>query len=386
MENDIRSINERMKACDCGNPHHHVEMYGVVADGALTKVKDYVRRTGWSEVTVAVDKHTYAAAGQSLCDDLRSAGIGVQVCTFIPDERGDVMADASAVLQLLLHVSAGTDVLIACGSGTIHDIVRFVAAKTDKPFVSVPTAASVDGFTSAGAPLIIRGVKQTMQTAAPEAIFADLSILSRAPRELTAAGFADMLGKYTSLADWRVSHAMAGEPFCPAAYDVTKQALDGCVQAVGEIAASSKSGIGQLMEALIVSGLSMLAVDHSRPASGGEHHISHMWEMQCIQNEWKQLLHGAKVGAATVLLSGLYRRLAETGAAEGLFDIYRDLPSRDELAAYLRQVGGPAEPADLGIDSERVRQALHQAPDLRDRTTGLKYIREHFSDWLDAKW
>ena len=40
------------------------------------------------------------------------------------------------------------DVLIACGSGSVHDIVRYTACEKKLPFLSYPTAVSVDGFVS----------------------------------------------------------------------------------------------------------------------------------------------------------------------------------------------------------------------------------------------
>jgi hypothetical protein len=38
----------------------------------------------------------------------------------------------------------------------------------------------------------------------PDAIFADLEILAKAPAVMVTAGFGDMLGKYTSLFDWSI--------------------------------------------------------------------------------------------------------------------------------------------------------------------------------------
>lgn len=40
------------------------------------------------------------------------------------------------------------DMILAVGTGTIHDISRYMAFQYKIPFISVPTAASVDGFTS----------------------------------------------------------------------------------------------------------------------------------------------------------------------------------------------------------------------------------------------
>jgi len=383
MESVILRINEQLAACPCGHAHRPVRMHGVLEHGAIGNVAPYIAQAGWRQVLIAADGHTWEAAGQALNDHLQAHGIRVDICQFAENERGDVMADAASILHLMLHVSERTEAIIACGSGTIHDIVRFVTAKTGKPFLSVPTSASVDGFTSAGAPLIIAGVKRTIQTKAPEAIFADLDVLAVAPLSLTAAGLGDMLGKFTSLADWQVSRDMAGEPFCPAAYELTKEALERCVAAVDQIAAGGEQGIRQLMEALLISGWSMLAIEHSRPASGGEHHLSHIWEMQSIRQGLQQQLHGAKVGVATVLLSGLYKRLAGLTTAHEAFRVYESLPDSGELAALLDKLGAPVTPGQLGISAERVLEALRQGPDLRERATGLRYIRDHHPEWFE---
>src|SRR5690606_41679685 len=101
------------------------------------------------------------------------------------------------------------------GSGTIQDITRFCSGKIGKPFISIPTAPSVDRFTSLGAPIIVRGFNETAQTVAPIALFADINILRKAPTEMIAAGFEDMIAKFTSLADWKFVVLLNNEPYCP---------------------------------------------------------------------------------------------------------------------------------------------------------------------------
>ncbi|HEX7057340.1 MAG TPA: sn-glycerol-1-phosphate dehydrogenase [Bacilli bacterium] len=380
---DIAAINRHFADCGCGCPHARADLEIVVEAGAISRLPEFLREHHVRQICVAVDENTYAAAGENVCKLLHVAGIAANVCMFRANELGDIAADSAAILQLLLGVEDDTDMLVAVGSGTIHDIVRFVAAKTGKPFLSVPTAASVDGFTSAGAPLIVNGVKKTVQAVPPIAVFADLDVLAKAPRALAAAGFGDMLGKFTSLADWLVSRDLGNEPFCPTAYQMTRKALLHCVDKVKDIASGSAQGLKALMDALLLSGISMLVIGHSRPASGGEHHISHMWEMQCLQMRLPQLLHGAKVGVAAVLLADLYRNLGTRGD-ERAFAAYADLAAGAQLAELLRTVGGPVSPQQLGISRERVLTAMREGPDLRDRATGLKYIRDHHPEWLEG--
>lgn len=67
------------------------------------------------------------------------------------------------------------------------------------------------------------------------------------------------------------------------------------------------------MSALIESGLAMLLFGQSHPASGAEHHLSHYWEMEYLRLGRRQLLHGAKVGVASMEIAKLYRRIAAEG-------------------------------------------------------------------------
>nr|WP_249930759.1 sn-glycerol-1-phosphate dehydrogenase [Paenibacillus polymyxa] len=353
-----------------------VELFIEVRDGALESIASYLIQQNYRHVTLVEDEHTSAAAGKKVAEFIREAGLTVDVVRLPPNAVGDVIADETYIMKVLLGVADQSQAVLAVGSGTIHDLVRFVCYKMNRPFLSVPTAASVDGFTSAGAPLIVDGSKQTFQAVPPEAIFADLSVLESAPQTMTAAGFGDMLGKFTSLADWHVSRDLGNEPYSPVANRITEEALRACVEHVDEIAAGSKTGVEVLMNALIASGISMLMIDHSRPASGGEHHISHRIEMDFIAEGRKQVLHGAKVGVASALLSDMYRELAANQDVEA-FKVYRTLPTSEQMRAWLAQVGGPSTIADLGVTKEQLDRALRTAHTLRDRYTGLKYMNEH---------
>jgi glycerol-1-phosphate dehydrogenase [NAD(P)+] len=287
----------------------------------------------------------------------------------------------------------------------------------------------VDGFASTGAPLIVRGFKQTIPACSPEAIFADLGILAAAPRAMIAAGFGDLLGTFTSLADWRLGRLLLDEPYCPLAAETTMRGLNLCLENVEEIASGSPRGVGLLMEGLLLSGIAMLMVGNSRPASGSEHHLSHFWEMRYLQEGRRAELHGAKVGVACVLMAGLYQtlrhmplrdveaalnayapparaeeearitrafgpiapqvvreNLAEGAAAPlspcAVEERWREVraiadsvPEPERLAAWLARAGGPATPEDLGIAPDLVAESLSSAMYVRNRFTVLRLAR-----------
>lgn len=106
----------------------------------------------------------------------------------------------------------------------------------------------------------------------------------KAPYRLTASGISDLLGKYTAIADWRISHLVTKEYICERVCDLESQALETVCNNIEAIRQGSKEGYEQLMYGLILSGLAMQMVGNSRPASGSEHHF-------LIFGKWKLSIH-----------------------------------------------------------------------------------------------
>ncbi|ANE49060.1 glycerol-1-phosphate dehydrogenase [Paenibacillus swuensis] len=384
----MQNLQEQASTCNCGH-HEKITLETVeIGNDALEQVAQYTERRQFQRMVLVVDNNTFEAAGERLQQLLSSeAEAIITLCTIDPNASGDVVADEASIVQLMLSVEPGiTDVIIAVGAGTIHDITRFAAYHMHVPFISVPTAPSVDGFTSKGAPVLLRGSKITIPASGPIAIFADSGVLTQAPQELIAAGFGDMLGKYTSLLDWQYGRHTAGEPYCEAAYRITRDALVACVSQAEAIGARTEQGIRTLTEALIASGLAMLLFGQSHPASGAEHHLSHYWEMAYLRRGKRQLLHGAKVAVACAEVARMYRELAAEGdpalfpepvRAELLARIAADVPEPSRLRELLRTVGAPVSPDELGVDEELLHRSLQEAQHVRpNRHTLLKAFNE----------
>ena len=85
----------------------------------------------------------------------------------------------------------------------------------------------------------------------------------------------------------------------------------------------------------------MLDFGNSRPASGTEHHYSHLWEMKLLQEGRHGILHGAKTGVGTIIGAGMYERVKQMSHAE-LSDRLEasTLPNREHEIAQIRQVYG----------------------------------------------
>lgn len=352
-----------------------------LARGVLEETGAYLKSGGFARALVVADAATADVAGRRLERLLAESGLPAGLLIVLPNASGDVVADEASILQVLVELDGvRPDVLIAAGSGTIHDIVRYAGHTARVPFVSVPTAPSVDGFTSKGAPILLRGNKITLPAIAPLAIFADLDILTEAPQPLVAAGFGDMLGKYTSLFDWAYGRETAGEPYDEEAAAMTERALADCVTYAEEIGRRTETGIRVLMGALIESGLAMLKFGQSHPASGAEHHISHYWEMELLRTGRRQVLHGAKVGAACALIADLYKRAAASGGvtlSEAMQARLTAVPDGARLRELLGIAGGPQTAEALGIEPELLERSVREAHRVRlNRRTLLRTINE----------
>ena len=124
------------------------------------------------------------------------------------------------------------------------------------------------------------GYKKTLPGVAPDIVLADVSVIKEAPLYLALSGVGDILGKYTALADWKIAHALTGEFFCPTIEGMTRDAVKAVYECCEKVGERDSHAMEQLTYALLLSGLAMQLMGNSRPASGAEHHISHLIEME----------------------------------------------------------------------------------------------------------
>ena len=332
--------------------------------------------------TVVADSNTWSVAGAKVRDILLHGGIAIYEPIVLLEEP--LHATYDQVLQIQAELAERPhSIPVAVGSGTINDLTKLAAHRIGRPYMVVPTAASMDGYAAFGASITRDGFKQTMACSAPAAIVADLDVLAAAPTRLTATGYGDLLGKVTAGADWLVADALAVEPIDGAAWAMVQEPLGAALGAPERLAAHDPHATEQFFLGLIISGLAMQATQSSRPASGAEHLLSHLWEMTGLAEGADPPSHGAKVGVGTVLVTLLYDRLlAHDLAAIDIDACVAALPTPGAVERAVR-AGLPAgEVADRAVveslakhptaDELRARLGLlrQRWPDLRARLIG----------------
>lgn len=302
MLNEVKHIAEK---CSCGQKHELLTEHIVSEKGAAKQLVRYVKENYNGHQTLVIcDENTEKFADP----------ISKELSSLKYVHKAGAHANETETEKLTEYINSCTtlpSVMIACGSGSIHDITRFCAYKAGIPFISFPTAASVDGFVSSVAAMTMYGQKLTYPSAAPKALFADPDIYSSAPARLTASGVGDVIGKITALFDWKTANLIVEEHICPQIYSMMKNALNTIISAVKTEDITSVSFAEKVMNGLILSGLAMQLQGNSRPASGSEHHMSHFWEMHVINDE-TDALHGEKVGIGTILILDMLKKKRNT--------------------------------------------------------------------------
>lgn len=355
-------------SCACGKSHK-VDIQAIrVGSGVIQELPGILRDLGASHIFLVADNYTYEAAGRQVEQLLDQAGLSYHKRVF--QTETPLVPNEYALGSVLAAMTSQDDMLLAVGSGTLNDVTKYVSARTGIPYVIAATAPSMDGYASTVAPTILDGFKTTLPAVYPAAIVADVDILKDAPMPMLTAGFGDIIGKFTSLADWRLSHQLNGEYYCPEVAGVIEAAVETCAANAKALAQREPQAIRAVTEALILSGLAMGMVGVSRPASGAEHQMAHYWEMDALRRGEEHPLHGNAVGVGTVLAASLYEMAVEY-LPQGFA-----APDKGQILACLQAAGSCADPKELGIRRELCLESLLHAMELRDRFTVQKLLEQ----------
>lgn len=371
--------------CACGERHALTTREAIIEGGCMRYFDKFITDAGLTGRHAAIyDTNSYHAEG--LIRPPADQEIILDAEGLLPNE-----AAAAALLQQL---HGDTALLVAIGAGTVHDLVRYAAKRLGLPFVSCPTAASTDEFAGNSCSMRWHGEKTVMPGVAPVLVMADLDVIRRAPFHLTRAGVCDALSNYTALADWRIACLMTERPSCPAAEAALLQSAVLAQGASEGLKAGDEGAYAQLMYALVLPGLAMQMMQDPFIASGAEHQLSYLLEMQPeTEQQASSIAHGELAGISMAIIAEQYHSLAEhddiaplirryeRANADRLVAYWRevrhiidDIPSWETLDALLCDIGARNISA-LGIPEDRMPELLRVAPGLRDQLTFARMVR-----------
>ena len=160
-----------------------------VGNNAIAELLIFAETYRKLQLTIICDLIEYQILGQIVEQSLKQAGFNVQTIVLSGEE---VVPDEYYIVQIMLNLKNVDQIFLSVGSGTMTDLVRFISYRNRSPFISLPTAPSVDAYASSGSALTIGRFKYHIELHSPIAIFANLGILCALPRPMIASGFGDM--------------------------------------------------------------------------------------------------------------------------------------------------------------------------------------------------
>ena len=211
--------------------------------------------------------------------------------------------------KLFREASSEFNVLVSVGSGVINDLCKLASHHHAQSYLCVPTAASVDGYSSFGASITYQSAKQTFNCPAPVAIVADIDVIAAAPKEMTAAGYADLAAKIPAGGEWMIADFVGSEAIIPDAWHILQDYIDDFLADPDAVAAGDPQAIADLFEGLTLSGFAMQAARSSRPASCCDHLFSHFLDMSGHRFNGKLQSHGFQVAIGTLTMCAAFDEL-----------------------------------------------------------------------------
>ena len=368
--------------CVCDRVHTLETRKVVVDEKALAHFEEYMEELGLDKLrrTVVYDQITWKLTeGQHVRADQN----------IVLDPNGLRAEDVQ--IEKMMEELDRPEVIVAVGAGTIMDFGRYPAYKLGIPFVAIPTLASSDGFTANICSAILNGQKKSTPMCAPVLVVADLDIIKGAPKRLIASGINDILAKYISLADWRMSTLVDGEYYCPMVAELAEHALKLMRDAADKYAATGEADHEAMTMAQMESGLTMQLLDHSRAASGAEHLMAHLVEMHPPRFETAEGIHGECVGVGTFACIKEYHRLAALTpkakpftplTEEWVLEKFGERLTPGIMKENANDVLGTFDPQNIVDHWTEIKAILDSLPSVEEMEKlysdcGCKYLPEH---------
>lgn len=370
---------------------------------------------GDARAIVIADRNTWRVAGEEVFRHLAESGIDTEKHIITKEEFHAEWCYVEEVEEAAREAGA---IIVSVGSGVINDLCKLASHRLGQQYLTVPTAASVDGYSSFGASISYEGLKQTFECPAPVAILSDIDVIAAAPKEMTAAGYADLAAKIPCGAEWMIADIMGTEPIIPEAWHILQDVLDEQLSNPEGVAKGDKKAIAALFEGLTLSGFAMQAARSSRPASCTDHLFSHYLDMTGHTFNGKLQSHGFQVAIGTLTMCALFDAFLEMDLRnldvekcveawpsleeeqQRALDIFKDFVSpqlgyreittkyhdkeivREQLSTFkrhwpllkaqyrkqvypfekmqecFRKVGAPTDPADIGLTRQQLKDMM----------------------------
>ena len=263
-----------------------------IGSGTLGNVGKYLQSSGFKKAVVFFGNGLVEMFGKTVMDSLSEADI--EVLSYCELDTTDI----KDIIDLAFTIDAKTQVILGIGGGKVIDAGKYAAYLRKLPFISMPTSASSDGFSSASASLLVNGKRTSVPARMAYGIVVDTDVLKSAPTKFLYSGIGDMVSKITALYDWIFEAEHGVSEVNDFAVMIAKKAVNSFVRTPFE-SIQDNLFLKELVDSLAMSGIANEIAGGSAPTSGSERLISHALDKLLEVPQ----LHGVQVGIATYVMA-----------------------------------------------------------------------------------
>ena len=299
-----------------GNNHIAIPALLKIGPGALEELGTYLKDLRMEKVVILFGNGLIEMFGMDVMKSLAEMGIDVLEYQELDTVRLEDLT------SLAFSMPAKTQAVIGIGGGKVIDAAKYCGFLRNLAFISIPTSASSDGFSSASASLLVEGRRKSVPARLAYGIVVDTQIIKSAPKKFIYSGIGDMVSKITALYDWKFEEEHGYGKVNDFATMIAKKAVNSFVRTPFE-SIEEDLFIKELLDSLAMSGIANEIAGSSAPTSGSEHLISHALDKMLEQPQ----LHGIQVGIATYLMSVVqdhrYKRVNTIFTQTGFWDFVK---------------------------------------------------------------
>lgn len=274
------------------NSHIAIPSILKVGKGTLKNLGNYIKAGDMDKAVIYFGNGLIDMFGRDVMESLKESGVTVL------EYRELDSIKIEDIVELAFSIDNKAQIIVGLGGGKVIDAAKYAAYLRKLPFLSVPTSASSDGFSSASASLTVNGRRASVPARMAYGIIADTDVIKSAPEKFLYSGIGDMMSKITALYDWAYEAENGYAVINDFAVMIAKKAVNSFVRTPFQDIHEDLF-LRELLDSLAMSGVANEIAGSSAPTSGSEHLISHALDKMLEQPQ----LHGVQVGIATYLMS-----------------------------------------------------------------------------------
>lgn len=311
------------------NQHIAIPVILKVGKGTLGKIGTYLRENGLKNVVLYFGDGLIELFGTTVMKGMETAGVDILEYREINTTKIDDL------VEIAFSIDNRAQAVIGLGGGKVIDAAKYAAFLRKLPFISVPTSASSDGFSSSSASLLVEGRRTSVPARLAYGIIVDTDVIKSAPEKFIYSGIGDLVSKITALYDWVYEDSLGYTVLNDFSVMIAKKAVNSFVR-TPFVSIKDDLFLKELVDSLAMSGIANEIAGSSAPTSGSEHLISHALDKMSEHPE----LHGVQVGVATYLMSRVqdhrWKRVNTVFTETGFWDYVKTLNlKREEYLAAI---------------------------------------------------